>query len=156
MCFLFVISSCKQVPEKKELWAAVIDFFSPDMTYYPGIKNFPLPDSLRFEQLENFFTNQGKKPLISDSSIIFFDNYRTNGQKVCCIRDTLGVFIDSINGKKYLFAIGNYISIFQSNNNPDSNLRIRKIPDSIPLWGIRLNIPYPVTKFKDEHEKLGA
>ena len=68
----------------------------------------------------------------------------------------LKYFSDSIKGKKYLFVIGEYISVLQSHNNPDSNFRIRKITASIPLWGIQLNVPYPVTKFKGQYEKLGA
>ena len=156
---VFSFLSCKQQEakkEKKELWAVVIDFFSPDPGYYPGIKKFPFPDSLRFEPLELFFTNQSKTPIISDSTIIFYDNYTSNGMKLCCIKDTLELYIDSIKEKKYLFAIGEYISVFQSDNNIDTNLRIRKTPDSIPLWGVRLNVPYPTEKFKNEYEKLGA
>ncbi len=156
MCFFFVFISCKQGNEKKELWAAVIDFFSPDIAYYPNMEKFPFPDSLRFEPLEVFFTNQDKTPTITDSTIIFFDSYRENGQKICCKKDTLELFIDSIKGKKYLFAIGKYISVFQSDNNVDTNLRTRKTPGSIPLWGIQLNVPYPVAKFKGVYEKLGA
>ena len=156
ICFFFVFVSCKQSEEKKELWAPIIDFFSPDLTYYPGIKKFPFPDSLRFVSLESFFSNQDKKPILSDSTIIFFDNYRVNGQKLCCKKDTLELFIDSIKGKKYLFVIGEYISVLQSHNNPDTNLRVRKNLGSIPLWGIQLNVPYPVTKFKGQYEKLGA
>ena len=156
MCFIFVFISCKQSQEKKELWAPIIDFFSPDSTYYPNIKRFPFPDTLRFVSLESFFSNQDKKPILTDSTIIFFDNYRVNGQKNCCKKDTLEFFIDSIKGKKYLFVIGEYISALQSDNNLDSNLRIRKTPDSISLWGIQLNASYPVAKFKGEYEKLGA
>jgi hypothetical protein len=156
MGFFFVFISCKQSQEKKELWAPIIDFFSPDMTYYPDIKKFPFPDSLRFVSLESFFSNQDNKPILTDSSIIFFDNYSVNGQKNCCKKDTLEFFIDSIKGKKYLFVIGEYVSVLQSDNNKDTNLRTRKIPGSIPLWGIQLNAPYPVTKFKGEYEKLGA
>jgi len=156
MCFFFVFFSCKQSEEKKELWAPIIDFFSPDMTYYPDIKKFPFPDSLRLVSLESFFSNQDKKPILTDSTIVFFDNYRVNGQKLCCKKDTLEIFIDSIKGKKYLFVIGEYISVLQSQNAPDSNFRIRKTPGSIPLWGIQLNVPYPVTKFKGQYEKLGA
>jgi hypothetical protein len=157
MCFFFVFVSCKQSQEeKKELWAPVIDFLSPDMAYYPNTKKFPFPDSLRFVSLESFFTNQDKKPILTDSTIIFFDNYRVNGQKFCCKKDTLELFIDSIKGKKYLFVIGEYLSILQSDNNVDTNLRRRKTPALIPLWGIQLNIPYPLAKFKDEYEKLGA
>jgi hypothetical protein len=156
MCFFFVFTSCKQSQEKEELWAPVIDFFSPDITYYPEIKKFPFPDSLRFVSLESFFTNQDKKPILTDSNIIYFDNYRENGQKLCCKKDTLQFFIESIKGKKYLFVIGEYVSILQSDNNVDTNLRGRKIPGSIPLWGIQLNVPYPATKFKDEYERLGT
>jgi len=156
MCFFFVFTSCKQSQEKKELWAPVIDFFSPDMSFYPDIKKFPFPDSLRFVSLESFFSNQDKKPILTDSIIIFFDNYRENGQKICCKKDTLEIFIDSIKGKKYLFVIGEYITVLQSNNNVDTNLRRRKTPALIPLWGIQLNVPYPAAKFKDEYEKLGA
>ncbi len=126
------------------------------MSYYPGIKKFPFPDSLRFVSLESFFTNQDKRPILTDSTIIFFDNYRVNGQKLCCKKDTLELFIDSIKGKKYMFVIGEYISILQSDNNADTNLRTRKAPGSIPLWGIQLNVPYPVSKFKGVYEKLGA
>ena len=151
-----VFISCKQNKEKKELWAPVIDFLSPDMAYYPDIKNFPFPDSLRFVSLESFFTNQDRKPILTDSAIIFFDNYRENGQKICCKKDTLEIFIDSIKGKKYLFVIGEYLSALQSDNNVDTNLRRRKTPALIPLWGIQLNVPYPVAKFKDDNEKLGA
>ena len=157
MYFFFGFVSCKQRrEEKKELWAPIIDFFSPDMSYYPDIKKFPFPDSLRFVSLESFFSNQDKKPILTDSTIIFFDNYRVNGQKFCCKKDTLEFFIDSIIGNKYLFVIGEYISVLQNHNNPDSNLRKRKTSGSIPLWGIQLNVPYPVTKFKGQYEKLGA
>ena len=156
MCFIFVFISCKQSQEKKELWAPIIDFFSPDSTYYPHIKRFPFPDTLRFVSLESFFSNQDKKPILTDSTIIFFDNYRVNGQKNCCKKDTLEFFIDSIKGKKYLFVIGEYLSALQSESNADTNLRIRKTPDSISLWGIQLNVPYPIAKFKGEYEKLGT
>ena len=156
MCFIFVFISCKQSQEKKELWAPIIDFFSPDSTYYPNIKRFPFPDTLRFVSLESFFSNQDKKPILTDSTIIFFDNYRVNGQKNCCKKDTLEFFIDSIKGKKYLFVIGEYLSALQSESNADTNLRIRKTPDSISLWGIQLNVPYPIAKFKGEYEKLGT
>jgi hypothetical protein len=44
----------------------------------------------------------------------------------------------------------------QSDNNVDTNLRVRKIPEPISLWGIQLNTPYPPEKFKNEYEKLGA
>ena len=156
MCFIFVFISCKQSQEKKELWAPIIDFISPDSTYYPNIKRFPFPDTLRFVSLESFFSNQDKKPILTDSTIIFFDNYRVNGQKNCCKKDTLEFFIDSIKGKKYLFVIGEYLSALQSESNADTNLRIRKTPDSISLWGIQLNVPYPIAKFKGEYEKLGT
>ena len=156
MCFFFVFISCKQSQEKKELWSPVIDFFSPDMSFYPDIKKFPFPDSLRFVSLESFFSNKDKKPILTDSTIIFFDNYRENGQKFCCKKDTLQVFIDTIKGKKYLFVIGEYLSLLQSDNNIDTKLRRRNPPGSIPLWGIQLNVPYPIEKFKDEYEKLGA
>lgn len=149
--------SCKQEPDaKKEAWAVVFNFFSPDTTYFPVSKHFPFPDSLRFAPLTIFFTNQNKPPIINDSAIIFYDNYEANGEKVCCRRDTLDVFIDSIKGKKYLFAVGEYIAVFQSNNNSDTNLRVRKEPVSIPLWDIQLNTPYPPGKFKNEYEKLGT
>ena len=155
--FVYTFVSCKQEPgDKKELWAVVINFFSPDTTYYPVTKTFPFPDSLRFEPLDLFFTNQNKPPVINDSTIIFYDNYRENGEKLCCRQDTLEVYTDSIRGKKYLFAIGEYIAVFQSNNNSDTNLRTRKDAVSIPLWKIQLNTPYPPGKFKNEYEKLGA
>ena len=156
MCFFFVFTSCKQSQEKKELWAPIIDFFSPDITYYPETKKFPFPDSLRFVSLESFFSNQDKKPILTDSAIIFFDNYRINGQKFCCKKDTLEFFIDRIKGKKYMFVIGKYISVLQCNTNVDTNLQRRKNPALISLWDTRLNASYPVTKFKDEYEKLGA
>jgi len=156
MFFFFGFISCKQTREKKELWAPVIDFFSPDLTYYPNLKKFPFPDSLQFVSLESFFTNQDKKPILTDSTIIFFDNYRVNGQKICCKKDTLELFIDSIKGKKYMLVIGEYTSALECNNNVDTNLRTRDIVGQFPLWGIQLNIPYPVSKFKDEYEKLGT
>jgi hypothetical protein len=106
--------------------------------------------------LESFFSNKDKKPILTDSTIIFFDNYWENGQKSCCKKDTLQVFTDTIKGKKYLFVIGEYLSLLQSDNNIDTKLRRRKPPGSIPLWGIQLNVPYPIEKFKDEYEKLGA
>ena len=121
-----------------------------------ALKDFHSRTLLRFEPLELFFANQSKSPIISDSTIIFYDNCTSNGLKLCCIKDTLEFFIDSIRGQIYLLAIGEYISVFQSNNNVDTNLRIRKTPDSIPLWGARLNVPYPAEKFKNEYEKLGA
>lgn len=155
-CLLVFLISCEQTSTEKERWAIVINFFSPDTTYYPPTKKFPFPDSLRFAPLMSIFSNHGRLPIINDSNIVFFDNYRENGQDTCCIQDTLEVFIDSINGKKYLFAIGDYITVFQSNNNSDTNLRTRKMPVAVPLWDIKLNTPYPPGKFKNEYEKLGA
>ena len=152
---VYIFISCKESP-KKVSWAVVINFFSPDPSYYPAMKKFPFPDSLQLVSLESFFTNQDKKPILTDSTIIFFDNYRINGQKFCCKKDTLEFFTDSIKGKKYLFVIGEYLSVLQCENNVDTNLRTRRTPGSIPLWGIQLNVPYPVTKFKDEYEKLGT
>ncbi len=154
-CFVVLLISCEQSSTEKERWAVVINFFSPDTTYYPPTKKFPFPDSLRFAPLISIFSNHGKLPIISDSNIIFYDNYREGGQDSCCIQDTLEVFVDSIKGKKYLFAIGEYITVFQSNNNSDTNLRTRK-PLSVQLWDIKLNTPYPPEKFKNEYEKLGA
>src|SRR5262245_54024220 len=114
--FLFATSfflSCTQNVEKKEEWAVIVNFFTPDSTYYPPTKRFPFPDSLQYASLDKFFTNENKSPLINDSTIIFYDNYRVNGNKQCCIKDTLQLYIDSIKGKKYLFAIGDYIAVFQ-------------------------------------------
>ena len=154
---VYLFLSCKENPgNKKELWAVVINFFSPDPGYYPGVKKFPFPDSLQFAPLDNFFANQGKLPIINDSAIIFHNTYWENGKKVCCKKDTLEVFMDSINGKKYLFAIGEYIAIFQSDSNVFTRIRPRKNTVSVPLWGIKLNTPYPPGKFKNEYEKLGA
>ena len=154
--FAFFFVSCTQKPVDKELWAIVINFLSPDSAYYPVAKNFPFPDSLRFASLEGIFTNQNNKPVISDSSIVFFDNYRANGKRLCCRPDTLEIYVDSIKGKKYLFAISDYITVFQSNNTVDTNLRTRNPSLSIPFWDIRLNTPYSVEKFKNDYEKLGA
>ena len=40
-----VFNSCAPPPvEKKESLAVVINFFSPDTSYYPAVKNFPFPD----------------------------------------------------------------------------------------------------------------
>lgn len=155
-CLLIFFISCKQNSVEKERWAVVIDFFSPDTTYYRPTKKFPFPDSLRFAQLTSIFSNHGKLPIINDSNIIFYDNFRENGQDSCCIQDTLEIFIDSIRGKKYLFAIGEYITVFQSNSNSDTSLRTRNPSVSVPLWDIKLNTPYPPEKFKNEYEKLGA
>jgi len=154
---VYIFISCKENSDnKKESWAVVINFFSPDPSYYPGMKKFPFPDSLQFAPLDNFFANQGRLPVINDSAIIFYDAYWENGKKVCCKKDTLEVYTDSINGKKYLFAIGEYIAIFQSDSNVFARLRPRKNTVSIPIWGINLNTPYPPGKFKNEYEKLGA
>ena len=154
---VYFFLSCKENPgTKKELWAVVINFFSPDPDYYPDMNKFPFPDSLRFALPDSFFVNQGKQPIINDSAIIFYNTYWENGKKLCCKKDTLEVYTDSINGKKYLFAIGEYIAIFQSDSNVFSRLRPRKNTVSVPLWGIQLNTPYPPGKFKNEYEKLGA
>ncbi len=151
-----LFASCsKKEGKKKERWAVIINFFTPDTTDYPPTKKFPFPDSLQFATLESIFTNQDKKPIITDSAILFYDTYRENGKRVCCKQDTLASFIDTIKGKKYLFAIGDYIAVFQSDTYSDSNLWIRK-NISVPLWGISLNSAYPAEKFKDEHEKLGT
>lgn len=156
-CLVFLFISCKQEPvNKKESWAIVINFFSPDPGYYPDMKKFPFPDSLQFAPPDSFFVNQGKQPIINDSAIIFYNTYWENGKKLCCKKDTLEVYTDSINGKKYLFAIGEYIAIFQSDSNLFTQLRPRKNTVSVPLWGIKLNTPYPPGKFKNEYEKLGA
>jgi len=154
--FLVFLVSCEQRPVKKELWAVVINFFSPDSTYYPATKNFPFPDSFSFAPLESFFINKDRPPTINDSSIIFYDNYRVKGQTFCCLKDTLETYRDSIKGKKYLFAIGEYVAVFQSDNNLDTNLRTRKNSPSIPLWNIQLNFPFPAEKFKEDYEKLGT
>lgn len=154
---VYIFISCKENPgNKKESWAVVINFFSPDPSYYPAMKKFPFPDSLQFAPLDSFFVNQGRLPIINDSAIIFDDTYRVNGEKVCCKKDTLEVYTDSINGKKYLFAIGEYIALFQSDSTEFTRLRPRMNTVSVPLWGINLNTPYPTGKFKDEYEKLGA
>jgi hypothetical protein len=153
--FLIIFLSCLPSSEKKETWAVIINFFSPDTSYYPAIKKFPFPDSLQFSTLENFFTNQDKAPHVSDSAIVFYNNYDSIGQKFCCKADTLEVFIDSINGKKYLFAVGEYIAVFVSDTTT-SNLRTRKPFPTIHLGGIHLNTPYPPERFKIEYEKLGA
>jgi hypothetical protein len=153
---VFLFLSCKQDAGKKELWAVVINFFSPDSANYPATKKFPFPDSLKFVPLEGYFINKNIPPIINDSSIIFQDNYRVNGQTFCCKKDTLEVYIDSIKGKKYLFAIGEYVAVFQSNSTSDTNLRARVSTPSVPLWDIQLNTPYSSEKFKDEYEKLGA
>jgi hypothetical protein len=156
-CFLpSLVISCKQKTIEKESWAVVMNFMSPDTAHYAGIKNFPFPDSLRFVSLERYFTIQDKPPVIGDSAIIFYDTYWENNKKLCCKADTLEIFIDTIKGKKHLFVINDYITVFQSNIFSDSMLRARKEAPLNSLWNIRLNTPYPVDKFKDEYEKLGA
>ena len=153
---VYIFISCKETPgNKKESWAVVINFFSPDQSYYPPMKKFPFPDSLQFAPIDIFFVNQGRLPVINDSAIIFDNTYRVNGEKVCCKKDTLEVYIDSINGKKYLFAIGEYIALFQSDSSVFTRLRPRKMT-APQLWGIKLNTHYPPEKFKNEYEKLGA
>ena len=153
---VYIFISCKETPgNEKESWAVVINFFSPDQSYYPPMKKFPFPDSLQFAPLDRFFVNQGRQPIINDSAIIFDNTYRVNGEKICCKKDTLEVYTDSINGKKYLFAIGEYIALFQSDSSVFTRLRPRKAT-APQLWGIKLNTPYPPEKFKNEYEKLGA
>ena len=153
---VYIFISCKENPgNKKESWAVVINFFSPDLSYYPGMKKFPFPDSLQFAPLNSFFVNQGRPPVINDSTIIFDDTYRVNGEKVCCKKDTLELYTESINGKKYLFAIGEYITLFQSDSSAFTRVRPRRTT-APQLWGIKLNTPYPPEKFKNEYEKLGA
>lgn len=154
--FLVLYASCKQPALKKEQWAVVVNFFSPDTSYYPGVKKFPFPDAYQFAPLDSFFTNADKTPIITDSTIIFFENYRVNGQKVCCKQDTLEVFIDTIKGKKYLFAIGEYVAVFISDTNSTAGLRPRKSQSPILMWNVELNTPYPPGRFKVEYEKLGA
>jgi hypothetical protein len=154
---VYFFLSCKESPAaKKELWAVVINFFSPDPGYYPDMKKFPFPDSLQFAPPDSFFVNQGNQPIINDSAIILYNTYWENGKKLCCKKDTLEVYSDSINGKKYLFAIGEYIAIFQSDSIGFTRLRPRMNTVSVPLWGIKLNTPYPPEKIKNEYEKLGA
>lgn len=150
----FISCQEKPVAEKKEMWAVVIDFLSPDSSYYPPMKNFPFLHSLQFELPDTLFVNQGRAPLISDSSIVYYTRYRVNGENVCCRPDTLELYSDTVQGKKYLFAIGEYIALFQSDNALTS-LRPRK-EMTIPLWGIKLNSPYPAEKFLNKYEKLGA
>ena len=153
VCIFF---SCKENPgSKKESWAVVINFFSPDQSYYPPMKRFPFPDLLKFAPIDSFFVNQGRLPIINDSAIIFYNTYRENNENTCCKKDTLEVYTDSINGKKYLFAIGEYIALFQSDSTAFTRLRPRKTT-APQLWGIKLNTPYPPEKFKNEYEKLGT
>jgi hypothetical protein len=155
--FVFLyFSSCKEEPVvKKEKWAAVIDFLSPDSSYYPPLENFPFPALLRFALPDTLFVNQNRLPIISDSSIIYFKRHKVNGEIICCEADTLQVFSDTIRGKKYIFAIGDYIALFQSDTLL-SGIKPRKKVASIPLWGIELNTPYPPDKFLNKYEKLGA
>ena len=119
--------SCKENPgNKNESWAVVINFFSPDPSYYPAMEKFPFPDLLHFAPLDSFFVSQGRRPVINDSAIIFDNTYRVNGEKLCCKKDTLVVYVDSINGKKYLFAIGEYIALFQSDSSVFTRIKPRK------------------------------
>ena len=151
-----VFNSCAPPPvEKKESLAVVINFFSPDTSYYPAVKNFPFPDFVELAPLDVFFTNQNKAPIISDSSIVFYDTYTANGQKLCCEEDTLQLFTDTIQNKKYVFAIGEYIAVFMTDTSSTIKLRPRKVAP-ISLWDIQLNVPYPPEKFSEDHEKLGA
>jgi hypothetical protein len=153
--FYALFSSCTPPEQKKESLAVVINFFSPDTSNYPAVKNFPFPDFFEFAPLDVFFTNQNKAPVISDSTIIFYDNYRSNGQKLCCKEDTLKLFTDTINNKKYVFAVGEYIAVFVSDTNSTINLRPRR-DQPLSLWGIQLNVPHPPERFSEDHEKLGA
>ncbi len=157
MLFIFLhFSSCKEEPvAKKEMWAAVIDFVSPDSSYYQPLENFPFPASLRFALPDTLFVNQNRLPIISDSSIIYYKRHEVNGEIVCCIADTLQIYSDTIQGKKYIFAIGEYIALFQSDTLL-SGVRPRKKVASKPLWGIELNTPYSADKFLNKYEKLGA
>jgi len=151
-----LFSSCKEEPiAKKERWAAVIDFLSPDSSYYPPMENFPFPALLRFALPDTLFANQNRLPIITDSNIIYFKRYRLNNEIVCCMPDTLVVYSDTIQGKKYIFVIGEYIALFQSDTLL-SGLRPGRKVVSIPLWGIKLNTPYPPDKFLNKYEKLGA
>jgi hypothetical protein len=154
--YLLSLSSCdeKPVAKKKEMWASVIDFLSPDSSYYSPMKNFPFPASLQFELPDTLFVNQNRPPIINDSNIIYYKRYDVNGETVCCKTDTLKVYSDTIHGKKYLFLIGEYIALFQSDS-LTSHLRPRKNTPVIPLWGIKLNSPYPADKFLNKYEKLG-
>ena len=132
----------------------MIDFLSPDMSSYGPMKNFPFPDSLQFSSPDTLFVNQNRLPVINDSSIVYYKKHNVNGENVCCQADTLQVFSDTIRGKKYVFVIGEYIALFQSDSLDKLNPRKDIAP--IPIRGIQLNTPYPATKFKDEYEKLGA
>lgn len=153
---LFIACKQKTGEKERELWAEVINFISPDTANYPVLTKFPFPDAPRFQSLNDYFTYQNNAPIINDSTIIFYDRYYENGKRLCCKGDTLEIYTDTIDGKKFLFVIGEYLTVLQSNKFSDSNLRTRKIPATIPLWGINLNTPYPEAKFKDEYEKLGA
>ena len=154
--YTMYLSSCaeKPVERKMEMWAPVIDFLSPDSSYYSSMKNFPFPDSLEFSLPDTLFVNQNRLPVISDSSIIYYKRYEVDGKIACCQPDTLEIYTDTIKGKKYIFAIGDYIALFQSDSL--SRLRPRKKIDTIPLWGIDLNTPYPPDSFLNKYEKLGA
>ena len=153
---VLLLASCQENAreKKKEMWAVVIDFLSPDSSYYPPMKNFPFPESLQFSLPDTLFVNQNRLPVISDSNIIYYKNYEVNGENVCCTTDTLEVYSDTIRSKKYIFVIGEYIALFQSDTLL-SGLRPRKDLPTIPLWGIKLNISYPADKFLNKYEKLG-
>lgn len=140
--------------KQKEMWAPIIDFKSPDSSYYPSMKSFPFPDTLQFSLPDTLFVNQNRLPVISDSNIIYYKRYEVNGAVVCCQPDTLEVYTDTIKGKKYIFAIGEFIALFQSDSL--SNIKPRKKIETIPLWGIKLNTPYPPDSFLNKYEKLGA
>lgn len=150
------MTSCTEAPvvQKKEMWAVVIDFQSPDSSFYQPRKNFPFPDSLQYSLPDTLFVNQNRLPVISDSSIVYYKRYYVNGQNVCCKTDTLQILSDTILGKKYLFIIGEYIALFQSDS--VTKLKPRKDLAPIPLWGIKLNTSYPPDSFLDKYERLGA
>ena len=152
---VFFLACEEKAVAKKEMWALVTNFLSPDISNQQELKNFPFPDFLQFALPDTIFSNQGRLPAISDSTIIFYSNYYVNGERACCEKDTLELFSDSIKGKKYLFVIDDYITVFQSDSNSFANLR-PAMNAALPLWGINLNTPYPAIKFKDEYEKLGA
>ena len=155
LLIMYVLSCAEKPVEKKsEMWAAVIDFLSPDSSYYSSMKNFPFPDTLQFSLPDTLFVNQNRLPIISDSSIIYYKRYEVNGKIECCQPDTLEIYTDTIKGKKYIFVIGDYIALFQSDSL--SKLRPRKKIETIPLWGIDLNTPYPPDSFLNKYEKLGA
>lgn len=157
LSFFLFLCSCKEEKKiaKKEEWAVVINFLSPDTSYYPALKHFPFPEELFFASPDSLFVNHGKLPTISDTNIIFYHKYEVNGENVCCRKDSLQVFSDTIRGKKYVFGVGEYITVFQVDTILQS-LKPRKNVPAIPIWGIKLNHPYPPDKFLIEYEKLGA